>query len=332
MANELTTIRETLKRNRDQLLKRSNVIATGVGYKITGGQKTTTACIVCSVTKKVTASQLSSQDMVPATLEGTLTDVVQTGIISALQSTTNKHRPAPGGVSIGHRDITAGTLGCLVQKDGQKFILSNNHVLANSNQAEIGDPIFQPGPYDGGSYPDDHIADLEDFVPINIIGLPSECPIATGTASLLNGIAELLGSQVRMQAINRQAPENLVDAAIARPLNPEDVSDEILQIGTIQGTAAGELGMAIKKSGRTTGLTTGVIEQVDVSVNVQFGQNQIAMFTDQLMAGAMSQGGDSGSAVMDDNNRLAGLLFAGSDTTTVINRIENVFSALGVYV
>ena len=332
MANELTAVRQTLKRNRYQLLKRSNVLATGVGYKITGGQKTTTLGIVCSVTKKVAASQLSSQDMVPATLEGTPTDVVQTGIIRALQSPTNKHRPAPGGVSIGHRDITAGTLGCLIQKDGQKFILSNNHVLANSNQAEIGDPILQPGPYDGGTYPDDHIADLEDFVQINIIGLPSECPIATGTANLLNGIAKLLGSHVRMQAINQQALENLVDAAIARPLNPEDVSDEILQIGTIQGTAAGELGMAIKKSGRTTGLTTGVIEQVDVSVNVQYGQDQIAMFTDQLMAGAMSKGGDSGSAVLDDNNLLVGLLFAGSDTTTVINRIENVFSALGVSV
>ena len=332
MANELTTVRETLKRNRHQLLKRSNVVATGVGYKITGGQKTTTLSIVCSVTRKVVASQLSSRDMVPATLEGTPTDVVRTGIIRALQSTTNKHRPAPGGVSIGHQDITAGTLGCLVQKDGQKFILSNNHVLANSNQAEIADPILQPGPYDGGTYPDDHIAGLEDFVPINIIGLPSECPIATRTASLLNGIAKLLGSQVRMQVINQQPLENLVDAAIARPLNPEDVSDEILQIGTIQGTEAGELGMAIKKSGRTTGLTTGVIEQVDVSVNVQYGQDQIAMFTDQLMAGAMSKGGDSGSAVLDDNNLLVGLLFAGSDTTTVINRIENVFSALGVSV
>jgi len=330
MTNELASVRETLKRNRDQLLKRSNVVATGVGYKIAGGQKTTTLSIVCSVAKKVAASKLSSRDIVPATLEGIRTDVVQTGIIRALQSTTDRYRPAPGGVSIGHRDITAGTLGCLVQRDGRKFILSNNHVLANSNQAEIGDPILQPGPYDGGSYPDDHIADLEDFVAINIIGVPSECPMATGTASLLTGIAKLLGSQVSMQAINQEALENLVDAAIARPLNPEDVSDEILQIGTIQGTVVGELGMAIKKSGRTTGLTTGIIEQVDVSVNVQYGQGQIAMFTDQLMAGAMSQGGDSGSAVLDDSNRLAGLLFAGSDTTTVINRIENVFSALGV--
>jgi len=121
-----------------------------------------------------------------------------------------------------------------------------------------------------------------------------------------------------------------VDAAIARPLNPEDVSDEILQIGTLQGAAEGTLGMAIKKSGRTTQFTTGTIEQVDVSVNVQYGEGKIAMFTDQLMAGAMSQGGDSGSAVLNENNALVGLLFAGSDTTTVINRIQHVFSALGV--
>jgi len=332
MANELGTVKDTLKRNRDQLLTRANVVATGVGYKITVGQKTSNLSIVCSVTHKVAESQLTSQDLVPKTLEGTPTDVVQTGIIRALQSPTDKIRPAPGGVSIGHKDITAGTLGCLVKKNDQIFILSNNHVLANSNQAEIGDPILQPGPYDGGSYPDDHIANLEEFVPVEFIGLDSDCPFAIATTSFLNGIATLLGSHIRMKAINQQAVDNLVDAAIARPLNPSDVSDEILEIGTIQGSAEAELGMAIKKSGRTTGLTTGVVEQVDVSVNVQYGEGKIALFTDQLMAGAMSQGGDSGSAVLDDTNRLVGLLFAGSDTTTVINRIENVFSLLGVSV
>ena len=332
MADELDTVKDTLKRNRDQLLTRANVVATGVGYKITAGQKTSNLCIVCSVTQKVAELQITSQDMVPKTLEGTPTDVVQTGIIRALQSPTDRIRPAPGGVSIGHKDITAGTLGCLVKKNDQIFILSNNHVLANSNQAEIGDPILQPGPYDGGSYPDDHIANLEEFVPIEFIGLDSDCPFAIATAGFLNGIATLLGSHVRMKAIIQQAGDNLVDAAIARPLNPSDVSDEILEIGTIQGSAEAELGMAIKKSGRTTGLTTGVVEQVDVSANVQYGEGKIALFTDQLMAGAMSQGGDSGSAVLDDTNRLVGLLFAGSDTTTVINRIENVFSLLGVSV
>lgn len=330
MAVDVTSIKNALKTHRAQLLDRRNVVATGVGYKIAGGQKTDTLSIMCSVTKKVAASQLSSEDLVPSTIGGMPTDVIETGVIRALQSPTEKHRPAPGGVSIGHRDITAGTLGCLVKKNGQIFILSNNHVLANSNAAAIGDPILQPGPHDGGSYPDDHIANLEDFVPINIGGIPSECPIATGTVSFLNGIAKVLGSSVQLQAIDTQATENLVDAAIARPLNPEDVKDEILQIGTISGSAEGELGMAIKKSGRTTGFTTGEIQQVDVTVNVQYGTAQIATFTDQLMAGAMSQGGDSGSAVLDNDNRMVGLLFAGSDTTTIMNRIQNVFSELGL--
>jgi hypothetical protein len=109
-----------------------------------------------------------------------------------------------------------------------------------------------------------------------------------------------------------------------------DVVDRIHEIGPVAGTASATLGTPVKKSGRTTGLTTGEIAQIDVTVDVQYGPGQIARFTDQLLAGAMSQGGDSGSAVLDDQNRLVGLLFAGSDTTTIINRIEHVFAALAV--
>lgn len=103
-----------------------------------------------------------------------------------------------------------------------------------------------------------------------------------------------------------------------------------LKLKESQGLVNGELGMAIKKSGRTTGLTTGEIQQVDVTVNVQYGAGRIARFSDQLLAGAMSQGGDSGSAILDNGNKLVGLLFAGSDSTTIINRMENVFSGLGL--
>jgi hypothetical protein len=267
---------------------------------------------------------------VPATIDGTPTDVVKSGVIRALQAPTDRFRPAPGGVSVGHAAITAGTLGCWVTKNGQKLILSNNHVLANSNDAEIGDSILQPGPFDGGSFPQDHFANLMQFVPISFEGEPSECQFANAVITVFNAGCRVINSNTRYNAAKVQAEDNLVDAAIATPLDPADVKDEILNIGPIQGTVEGELGMTIKKSGRTTGFTTGEIQQVDVTANVQFGAGQMALFTDQLLAGAMSQGGDSGSAVLDDNNRLTGLLFAGSDTTTIINRIENVFSALGI--
>jgi hypothetical protein len=330
MADDVNRIRRILSTHRRELLKRANVVATGIGYKETGGTKTDRLCIVCSVKEKVPPARLAEQEMVPAAVDSTPTDVIQTGVIRALQAPTDRFRPAPGGVSVGHVDITAGTLGCWVTKNGQKVILSNNHVLANSNAAEIGDAILQPGPHDGGRFPQDHIANLTQFAPISFQGDPSECQFANAVSSAFNLGCQLIGSNTRYKVIKIQAEDNLVDAAIAAPLNAADVKDDILNIGPIQGTVSGELGMAIKKSGRTTGFTTGEIQQVDVTANVQYGAGQVAVFTDQLLAGAMSQGGDSGSAVLDNNNRLTGLLFAGSDTTTIINRIENVFSALGI--
>ncbi len=334
MANDLDATRAVLGNAVPRLHTLANVVATGVGYKISGGQQTADLSIVCSVVKKLSTAELSSKDLVPETVDGIRTDVVETGRIRALQTRTIKHRPAPGGVSIGHRDITAGTLGCLVTKNGERLILSNNHVFANSNDAQRGDPILQPGPVDGGRLPDDLIAELLDFVPIVFTQPepPSQCPTARAVSGILNVVCRMIGSKTRYQIVNIQAQDNLIDAAIARPLRPGDVSNEILEIGTIQGVAAAGLGTSVKKSGRTTALTTGQILQVDVTTSVQYGPGRIARFADQLMAGPMSQGGDSGSAVLDDNNQLVGLLFAGSDNTTIINRIQNVFTGLGVSV
>jgi hypothetical protein len=330
MAPDIGTLKTALAEHRERLLDKQQVVATGIGYKTTADGKTADLSIVCSVTKKEAISKLRGSDIVPKNVDGVPTDVIETGTIRAQQSPTDRFRPAPGGVSIGHVGITAGTLGCLVKKGDQKFILSNNHVLANSNDAQPGDAIIQPGPFDGGNFPQDHIAELEQFVPIVFEGEQSECGFANAIIEFLNFGCKIISSQTRYGAYNTQAADNLVDAAIGRPLNPDDVLDEIFQIGPIQGSARGELGMAVKKSGRTTGFTTGEIQQIDVTANVQYGPGQVARFTDQLMAGAMSQGGDSGSAVLNEDNQLVGLLFAGSETTTIINRIEHVFSALGV--
>ena len=332
MAQDLETVRKALQESAPSLHERANVVATGVGYKVTRGNRTDELAIVCSVVTKRAASALDARDLVPSILSGVPTDVIETGRIRALQSHTSRHRPAPGGVSIGHRDITAGTLGCLVAKDGRMLILSNNHVLANSNDAEVGDAILQPGPIDGGQYPRDHIANLEAFVPIQFSQPepPSDCPTARSVIAALNAICRAINSKTRYQIVRIQQQDNLVDAAIATPLDPGDVRDEILEIGTIQGVENAGLGTQVKKSGRTTEFTRGEILQIDVTSDVDYGAGRTARFVDQLLAGPMSQGGDSGSAVLDNSDRIVGLLFAGSDNSTVINRIEHVFSALSV--
>jgi len=334
MAQNVEDIRRTLGEARKELMQKPNVIATGVGYKTTNGKLTNELALICSVDTKASKKALVSSEMVPATIQGIPTDVHATGMVYALADPKGKFRPAPGGVSIGHINITAGTLGCLVQKDGQTYILSNNHVLANSNDASIGDPILQPGPADGGGYPEDHIANLSEFIPINFEsdgGGGSTCPIAGGTAGILNFIAAMLGSSTRLNPVRKAfAADNEVDCAIAKPLNPDDVLNEILNIGTINGSTEGLLGMSLQKSGRTTGHTTGTISQIDVTVQVSYGTNKVATFVDQLMTGYMSAGGDSGSAVLNSEKQLVGLLFAGSSNSTIINRIQNVFSALNV--
>jgi len=325
----LEPVIQTKRQNLNYLLSRRNVVACGVGFKETERGMTDEPCVVVSVTRKMPEAQLSPADVVPKKLGEVKTDVVETGVIRALQGHTDRWRPAPGGVSIGHVDITAGTLGCLVTRGDQLFILSNNHVLANSNAAQRGNPIIQPGRYDGGTL-DDQIATLEDFIPINFGTSPPTCSMATGVEGFLNWLAKLLGSSHRVMAFQEVPDRNLVDAAIARPLSDDLVEKRILEIGVPQGSRDATLGTQVKKSGRTTGFTTGRITQIDVTTQVSYGEGQDAIFEDQLMAGAMSKGGDSGSAVLDEEDYVVGLLFAGSDTTTIINPIQFVLEALNV--
>lgn len=333
MSHTLAEIRDVLPGVRRDLLDLPNVVATGIGYRETGGERTDELCIACSVTHKVEESRLEPGDLVPPRARGIRTDVQVTGSIVALQDRTDRFRPAPGGVSIGHLNVTAGTLGCLVERDGTLHVLSNNHVLANSNDASEGDPIIQPGAADGGGDPEDRIARLTDFVPIEFEeggDGDGSCPVGDAAATTLNAAAAAVGSDTRLRAVRARQAENRVDAAIARPVDPDDVEERILEIGTVAGVVEGTLDMEVQKSGRTTEHTTGTIEQVDVTVRVSYGAGRVATFVDQLMAGPMSQGGDSGSAVLDPERNLVGLLFAGSNNSTIFNRSRDVLDGLGV--
>jgi len=330
MAANLADVRKLLPDVKKELLNKPNVVATGVGYKVTEGKQTEELSIICSVESKKTKQALSERELIPATIQGVTTDVYPTGPLYAFQDPTGRFRPAPGGVSVGHYLITAGTLGCWVKKNDKLYMLSNNHVLANSNDGNIGDNILQPGPYDGGTVSNDLIAKLSEFIPIQFNETVNPCQFANSIAAFLNALASLIGSKSRMKSVRTQAVENLVDCAIAEPIDPIDVKNEILNIGNVLGVEEATLGMNLKKSGRTTGFTTGSVQQIDVTSQVSYGTNKVATFVDQLMAGAMSEGGDSGSAVLNDSNKIVGLLFAGSSNSTVINRIQNVFQALNV--
>jgi len=337
MAVNIDDIRKVLQQARGELMRKANVVATGIGYKRTNGKQTDELAIICSVGNKLAVKLLSADELVPGSIDGIPTDVHPSGLFTVFQETTGRFRPAPGGVSIGHIYITAGTLGCLVQKNGKKYILSNNHVLANSNAADIGDPIVQPGPGDGGGIPEDHIANLKEFIPIQFQNADSNgsssCRFARIIADISNVLAAAIRSDTRLRPVYKRESrtiENKVDCALAEPLNEDDVLNEILSIGKISGVTEGTLGLNVKKSGRTTNFTTGSIQQIDVTVEVSYGTGKTATFVDQLMTGNMSAGGDSGSAIVDRDNNIVGLLFAGSSSNTIINRIQNVFDALQV--
>jgi hypothetical protein len=332
---ELAQAKQVKETHTVDLLKKRNVVGIGLGHKISEGRNTGELSLVVSVARKVPKTALSAQDLVPRAVDGIRTDVVETGILRALWERPQELGPrdrwrpvVPPGVSIGHYKITAGTFGCLVLRGEELFILSNNHVLANANDCEEWDPILQPGPADGGTE-EDRIARLARYVPIEFESGPSECSVADFAANLLNYVAGALGSRHQLEPVKRSAGVNRVDAALGKPLSPNMVTNEILGIGVPTGVATAALGTQVQKSGRTTGHTQGTITQVDATVRIDYYGPQ-ALFTGQVVASPMSQGGDSGSAILDMDRCVVGLLFAGSDAVTILNPIDEVLSALEV--
>jgi hypothetical protein len=347
----------------DSLLVKPNVVGVAVGLKNGVGDPS----VVVLVEQKVPVAALSASEMVPKEVDGVKTDVVEVGYLRAYDSPRDRFRPEiPSGVSIGHYKITAGTLGTIVtdKNTGEKLILSNNHVLANSNNALVGDAILQPGPADGGQNPADMVARLERFIQIRFVDEPDTppptptpgptpppggggtgtCDILSVITALINGLAALLGSHQRLApvaatmprptsvstTITAQVPTNEVDAAVAKPLDPTKFTGEILGIGQISGTKAPALGMKVRKSGRTTGYTEGTITLLNATVNVAYG-SRTARFTGQVITGPISQGGDSGSLIVDaTENKAVGLLYAGSSLSTIFNPIDRVLSALQI--
>ena len=280
-----------------------NVVGVGLGKKRTRGTATEDIAVKFYVKEKLHPLLVKESEVLPEEVEGVPTDVERSGEFSIWRPLPpiyhRKVRPAMGGLSIAHYAITAGTLGCLVKRGQDTCILSNNHVLANENRGAPGDPILQPGRYDGGKEDKDIIARLDSFVAV-------------------------------------QADEtNTVDAALALPYDPRDVTPDILNVGRLRGTSAAELEEKVMKSGRTTRVTNGVVMDVSATLRVGYATGSY-LFSDQMInqgdKWAFSAGGDSGALILDYEGSAVGLLFAGSPFFTVANKIGNVENALNVKV
>ena len=305
---------KALHRHRVNFLALPGVVMVGVGIKTTRGRYTGIPSLLLGVEKKLPFPDVPRGQMIPSFIDRLPTDVVETGAIRLLgyalpapaappgeevEFRKQKVRPAPPGVSIGHYRVTAGTMGALVKGDfpGGVAILSNNHILANATDghdglSRAGDPVLQPGPYDGG-VPEDIIARLHAYSPL---------------------LPEKKGGSPRF---------NRVDAALAIPVETGLVKAPVLGLGPVYRTAPARPGLPVFKSGRSSGVTSGSVFSLASTIRVD-GEEKKYVFEDQIGLSAKSDPGDSGSLVVNQFGRAVGLLFAGSERQSFANPISSV--------
>lgn len=287
-----------------------NVVAVGISEKESKGKATGQLALTFYVEKKVPLSKLRGDQTVPpalpASVGGTHAIPTDVKVIGRITPEVNAiRRPVQPGNSIGHLKVTAGTLGAFVKRGAQLMILSNSHVLANSGKAKKGDDIIYPGKHDGGKKPKDLVAKLADFIEFKPGG----------------------------DFINH------VDCAIAEPLESrlEDIKKEIKGLGLPKGTIKPKRGMKVTKVGRTTGKTTGRVLDVNFRTTINYAGIGDVGFIDQVLCTRYTEGGDSGSLVIDmESGKAVGLHFSGSAPegenrgSSVFNPIQAVLEALGV--
>lgn len=235
---------------------------------------------------------------------------------------TNPQGAYPGTLSVG-------TLGFFVVDDqGRTYLVSNNHVIANENNAKKGDIIVQPGTLDLTSSELSlmntlkklsaqlGIAKLSDWVPIGFHG-PAGIPFNEVDCAA----AELAASGRDLTQIARIGLGCDV-GGVAAPFTVDPVT------GQVTGSTR------VYKAGRTTGWTEGDVTQIAVVSDVQYGagwarfRNQLGISASPDNIGPFSKPGDSGSGILNRDQELVGLLFAGSETSTLANPIHLVLNGL----
>jgi hypothetical protein len=231
---------------------------------------------------------------VPSTIEGYPTRTLMTGKVVPYA------KPGGGGTlqmgtSTGNDlECAAGTLGCVVVKGGNEYFLSNNHVFARENAASNGERIDAPGRYDSHPIcdPSPQCATLSDFQAVSF------------------------------------SNNNTIDAAIAAPSSGRAyTSMEASGYDPSSTVVSPSVGLAVKKTGRTSGLTHGNIQAINVTITVQY-TGGIATFVNQIQtAGNFIRSGDSGSLMVTETGaNPVGLCFAGGSGGSFANPIGPVLS------
>jgi hypothetical protein len=308
-------------RNTARFMQDQNVVGTATGMTDDGRL----AIVVYLEKSATTIKGAKNTFAIPREIDGVPVITQVTGKFKAMKTSgggvSHKAKQTPPiqlGTSGGWRYDLAngyccgGTLGALVQKGGSQYILSNYHVLeadivngGNSRVAQAGDPVIQPG----------------------LIDVSCNANNAQNVATL-SGMKSLPGSNV--------------DAALAQVTSGMVRTDgSILEVGTISASTVGaSINQAVKKSGRTSGLTRTVVSGLNATVSITY-ENECAggtaftkTFTGQIVlkGGKFIQSGDSGSLMVEDvttNPRAVGLCFAGSATNGIANPISAVLSWAG---
>ena len=309
-------------KNTDMLLDKQGVQGTAVGKKMVNGKQTDDDAILVFVQKKYSPRSISSaniltkystEDLIPNKIDGIPTDVIEVGNIKkqarAQKGFRHPVRPIRPGFSVGHANVTCGTIGGIFRdKNNNIVLLSNNHVIANENNAKSGDLIYQPGRTDSKK------SFKNKGWPEPVHKLPY-----IGTLSKF----------VKIKANN-----NTQDSAIAI-IHPKLIEENMLNLKyplinkKLTGFNVPKVGMEVQKFGRTTGHTKGKIIGLNATFSIEYDFG-LAKFNKCVVLSAMSAGGDSGSIIQTMDNKAVALLFAGSPKVTIANPIDVVQQQYGL--